>query len=224
MEVNRKTILNLLENKSRLKQDISEEVRSVFSKLKAVIEEEISAIKPHIKDARVRLNAEEKGDNEIKVMIGSDAVIFQLHSNVFMLDDDHPAWKNKYLKEDPNKAYFGIIHIYNFLADSFIYNRMNDSGFLIGRIFVNHESHLMVEGKGQLDFLFKTPGETLSSKEVLKHIVQCSFSHALDFDLMAPPYEIIEEISLGQILAISADLQMKTSKRLGFKPTDAEKV
>jgi hypothetical protein len=223
MEINRQTIKKLLEQKSSLKQDVSEEVQNVFHKLKTAIDVEIAAIKPSILDERIRLNAEEKGDSEIKVMIGSDAIIFQLHSNVFLLDDEHSLWDSDYIKKDEKRAYFGIIHIYNFLADSFIYNRVNDSGFLIGRIFVNHESHLMVEGKGQLDFLFKNPEKNDSSPEILKHIVQCSFSHALDFDLLAPPYEAIEEISLGQILAISADLQMKTSKRLGFKQNSLEK-
>jgi hypothetical protein len=223
MEVNRKAIKDLLENKSILKQDVSEETQKIFGKLKSAIDREIQAIKPSIKDERIRLNAEEKGENEIKVMIGSDAVVFQMHSNVFMLEDDHPAWEYDYLKDNPGNGYFGVIHIYNFLADSFIYNRMNDSGFLLGRIFINRESHLMIEGKGQLGFLFKDPSEITCTTEVLKHVVQVSLSHALDFDLLTPPFEAIEEISLGQILAISADLQLKTSKRLGFKQNEAKK-
>jgi hypothetical protein len=222
MEVNRKKIKELLENKSALKQDVSEEVQKIFGKLKAVIDKEIHAIKPSIKDERIRLNSEVKGENEIKVMIGSDALIFQMHSNVFLLDENHEAWDLDYLKNNHKNGYFGVINIYNFLADSFIYNRMNDTGFLIGRIFINHESHLMVEGKGQLGFLFKDPSTLNCDDNVLKHVVQTSFSHALDFDLLTPPYEIIEEISLGQILAISADLQMKTSKRLGFKQSNAQ--
>lgn len=223
MEVNRKTIKDLLETKSALKQDVSEKVKGSFTKLKSIIEEEVNEIKPTIKDERIRLNAEEKGEQEIKVMIGSDALVFQMHSNVFLLEDNHEGWNSDYLKNESKNAYFGVIHIYNFLADSFIHNRMNDSGFLIGRILVNHESHMMVEGKGQLGFLFKEPGTTICNEEVLKHVVQTAFAHALDFDLLSPPFEAIEEISLGQILAISADLQMKTSKRLGFKQKGAEK-
>jgi|TARA_R110000737_G_scaffold161270_2_gene189157 hypothetical protein len=217
LEVNRQTILNLLESKSRLKQDVSQETQTVFKKLKSAIEKEIIEIKPSINDERVRLHAEEKGDNEVKVMIGSDALIFQMHSNVFRLPDDNAAWERDYLKNQEENGYFGVINIYNFLADSFIYNRLNDTGFLIGRIFINRESHILVEGEGQLGFLFKDPETNTSSSEILKHIIQCSFSHALDFDLIAPPYEMIQEISIGQILEISADLQMKTSKRMGFK-------
>ncbi len=217
LETNRQTILNLLESKSKLKQDISQETHKVFLKIKSTIEEEIVAIKPSINDDRIRLHAEERGDNELKVMIGSDALIFHMHSNVFRLQDEHEAWNGKYLKENQSNGYFGIINIYNFLADSFIYSRLNDSGFLIGRIFVNHESHIMVEGEGQLGFLFKDPETNTSEPQVLKHIIQSSFSHALDFDLLTPPYEMVEEITLAQILEISADLQMKTSKRMGFK-------
>jgi hypothetical protein len=217
LEVNRQTILDLLESKSKLKQDISQETHKVFLKLKSVIEKEIIEIKPYVNDERIRLHAEEKGDNEVKVMIGSDALIFQMHSNVFRLQDKHEAWQGDYLKDKEENGFFGIINIYNFLADSFIYNRMNDTGFLIGRIFINRESHIFVEGEGQLGFLFKDPSKNISKPDVLKHIIQCSFSHALDFDLMSPPYELTQEVSLGQILEISADLQMKTSKRMGFK-------
>jgi len=217
MEINRQTILNLLESKSKLKQDVSQETQKVFLKLKSTIENEILGIKPSIDDDRIRLYSEEKSDNELKVMIGSDALVFQMHTNVFKLQDEHEAWKGNYLKDNPNNGYFGIINIYNFLADSFIYNRLNDSGFLIGRIFINHESHILVEGSGQLGFLFKDPETNTSDPEILKHIIQCSFSNALDFDLISPPYEVIEEVSLAQILEISADIQMKTSKRMGFK-------
>ena len=30
----------------------------------------------------------------------------------------------------------------------------NDLGYLIGRIFINHENHFMVQGKRQLGFLY----------------------------------------------------------------------
>jgi hypothetical protein len=217
MEINRKTILNLLESKAKLKQDVSQETQKVFLKLKNGIEKEILGIKPSIDVNRIRLYSEEKGDNELKVMIGSDALVFQMHTNVFKLQDEHEAWKGSYLKDEPNNGYFGIINIYNFLADSFKYNRLNDSGFLIGRIFINNESHILVEGSGQLGFLFKDPEKNTSEPDVLKHIIQCSFANALDFDLISPPFELIEEVSLGQILKISADIQVKTSKRMGFK-------
>jgi hypothetical protein len=41
--------------------------------------------------------------------------------------------------------------------------------------------------------------------------------HAIDFDLITPPYELVKEVSLGQVQAISSDLQLSTGKSLGFK-------
>ena len=55
-----------------------------------------------------------------------------------------------YPEENPNRGFCGLIHIYNFLNDSFKYNRVHDLGYLIGRIFINHENHFMVQGKRQL--------------------------------------------------------------------------
>ncbi|MBU2018889.1 MAG: hypothetical protein KJ941_04505 [Bacteroidetes bacterium] len=217
MEGNRKTIVDLLTNKSKLKQDISDVTHAVFDKLKSIINAEITSMRPAIKDDRIRLNWEDKGDFEGKVMIGSDALYFQRHSNVFMLEPEHALMQDEIIQANPSKAYFGVINIYNFLADSVLFHRLNDSGFLIGRIFVNCDSEIFVEGKGQLDFLFKNPKDNPVTEETLKHIVQCAFTHALDFDLYCPPYEVLEEVSLQQILALSADNQLKTSKRLGFK-------
>jgi hypothetical protein len=217
MKDNQKTIVKLLTSKSKLKQDIFENTQFVFNRLKEIINEEINSMLPAIKDDRIRLNWEDKGDFEGKVMIGSDTLFFQRHSNVFMLEPENPLMQDETIQANPSKAYFGLINIYNFLADSVLYHRMNDSGFLIGRIFVNSDRELFVEGKGQLDFLFKNPKDNPMSDETLRHIVQCAFAHALDFDLFCPPYEAMEEVSLQQILALSADSQLKTSKRLGFK-------
>jgi hypothetical protein len=47
-------------------------------------------------------------------------------------------------------------HIYyDFLADSYEYGRLNDTGFLIGRLFINRESHFQLEGKGDLGMLYR---------------------------------------------------------------------
>ena len=155
MEGNRKTIVDLLTSKSKLKQDIFEDTQFVFQRLKEIIAEEIESMRPSIQDDRIRLSWEEIGEFEAKVMIGSDTLFFQRHSNVFMLDPTHELMKDKTIVENKNKGFLGVINIYNFLADSVLYHRLNDSGFLIGRIFVNCDRELFVEGKGQLDFLFK---------------------------------------------------------------------
>ena len=110
-----------------------------------------------------------------------------------------------------------IIYIYNFLAESFLQNRVEDSGYLIGRLFINHDRHFMMEGKGQLGYLFRDIENVVLSKELIQLIVQSAFAFALEFDLLIPPYEFVSVLSVGQIQAISNNLQLQTGKRLGFK-------
>jgi hypothetical protein len=217
METNQKTILDLLKNKSALKQDIADDTQNAFLQIRKILEIEMAEMRKQVGDERVRVSVLEKGDHELQVMIGSDALFFQKHSNVFRLEENHPLMQDDEIQKNPELQYFGMINIYNFLADSVLYNRFNDAGFLIGRIFINKNHQLFVEGRGQLDFLFKRPQENPVSDQILKHIIQCSFSFALDFDLLIPRYEDIEEVNLHQILAISNELQIKTSKRVGFK-------
>jgi hypothetical protein len=102
------------------------------------------------------------------------------------------------------------------LNDSFKYNRVNDLGYLIGRIFVNHENHFMVEGKRQLGFLYNDFAKSSVNKDQLKSIVQSAILYALDFDLLIPNYDIVKETSVSQVQQISDTLKLKTGKRLGF--------
>ncbi len=217
MEENRKVILDLLLNKSALKQNIADDCEKVFLEFKQAISKELDGLQKHVKDPRIRLNSKEKGHYEIHVYIGSDVLVFHLHNNVFKLPDDNPLWGTQYLRANENNGFFGVIYIYNFLAESFIQNRINDSGYLIGRLFVNHERHFMMEGKGQLGYQFRDIENTVLTKELVALIVQFSFAFALEFDLLIPPYDFVSELSVGEIQAISNNLQLQTGKRLGFK-------
>lgn len=217
MDVNAKRIVDLLKEKSSLKQDIYEDTQAAFKQLLTIVKEQIVFLRSQIDDKRVRLNVVEKNASEFHVYIGSDVLVFHMHSNIFRLADNHPNWKSAYLKEDESRGFFGLIHIYNFLAESFLQNRFNDPGYLIGRIHVNKDAHFFMEGQGQLGFLFKDVSKGTWSEESIKHIIQVSFAYALDFDLSIPPYEAMEEISVGQIYSMGQDNQMSTGKRLGFK-------
>jgi hypothetical protein len=224
MDNNLKSIQSLLLNKSVLKQNIAGKTQEIFDSMKEILAGEIGELRQHIEDPRIRLSAEDRGDHEMRVMIGSDTLFFQKHSNVFLLEDEDKLWEDEAIKADKSLAYFGVVHVYNFLADSILSNRQNDSGFLIGRVFVNKNGNLMAEGPGQLGTLFQIPSANPPTSETLKHIIQCALAHALDFDLLTPKYSIIEEVSLAQILVSSSELQMKTSKRLGFKQKNVQKV
>ena len=213
----RAVILNLLTTKSALKQDIIEDTEKIFTSLKKVLLEEVTALKDKITDSRIRMDYTDKSRFEAQVYVGSDALLFHMHNNIFLLPEAHSLWEEKYLKDNPSRGYFGIIYIYNFLAQSLIQSRSNDLGYLIGRIFVNSEGHFFMEGKGPLGTAYKDIGEECLCDEILRDVIQTSFAYALNFDLLTPPYEIVSQINVQQAIAISDSLSMQTGKRLGFK-------
>lgn len=210
-------IQELLEKKAALKQDIFQDTKQHFEKFKHLLIEEIGKMRQAIKDDRVRLHVEHKGEFQVQVYIGSDVLVFQMHTNIFRLPDEHPLWKTDYMKEDKERGYFGIINIYNFLAESYLKSRLNDVGYLIGRIFINKDEHYMVEGKGQLGFLFRDLTQSKLNEAIMKHIIDVAFVYALEFDLLTPPYEIVSKASVIQMMEQNSREQMSTGKRLGFK-------
>ncbi len=222
LEANRQQLIDLLMHKSALKQDIADDLEVVFDDLRKLIEVEINALKEVITDERVRLFIKDRGDHEFHVYIGSDVLVFNLHHNVFRLPDSNPLWGTSYFKSQPNNGYFGTIHIYNFLAESLQQNRLDDQGYLLARIFVNHERHFFIEGKGSLGYTFSDPQHMLLSAEMLQLIAQMSFAYALQFDLYIPPFELMDEVSVGQIYVMGEQLKLRTAKRLGFKMSTDE--
>ena len=217
IEANRQQLVDILLHKSALKQDVADDLERVFSELRSLIDTEMAALKEAVTDERVRLWVKDRGDHEFHVFIGSDVLVFNLHHNVFRLPDNNPLWGTSYFKANPNNGYFGTIHVYNFLAESMQQNRLDDVGNLIARIFVNHERHFFIEGKGSLGATFNDPEHMLLSEQLLQLIAQMAFAYALQFDLYIPPFEYMDNISVGQIFMMGEQLKLKTGKRLGFK-------
>mgnify|MGYP000262389747 FL=1 len=93
---------------------------------------------------------------------------------------------------------------------------MHDSGYLVGRIFVNKDMHFYVEGKRQLGFLYNDFVNSKLDKKVLGDIVESAMMYTLDFDLYTPPYTNIKEVSVQEIKEMSQN-SIKTGKRLGFR-------
>lgn len=217
LEQNRKVILDLLKNKATLKQNISADTLNIFKLFNECIDEEMETLKLHIKDPRIRLFTKEKGTFDKHVYIGSDVLVFHVHNNVFKLPDDNPLWGTKYFKEDEDRGFFGVIYIYNFLAQSFLQNRSQDVGYLIGRIMFNNDHHFMIEGNGQLGTLFRDVENMVLNKESIKLVVQMAFVFAIEFDMLIPPFEFISEITVEDAQIIGNNSQMQTGKRLGFK-------
>ncbi len=168
-------------------------------------------------DARIRLEYTDRSSFDAQIKVAGDILLFSMHSNIFQFDREHPAWKTAYIQKNKYNAYSGIINIYNFLADSFKYSRFDDLGYLIARIFINHENQYFVEGKRQMGMLFTNYGSEQISKESLQIIIETAIHYSLEFDLLVPPYDTVKIATVGQVEAKIQHSRITTGKRLGFQ-------
>ena len=138
--------------KASLKQEVYSRTMEAFNLFKSETHRLVDDFHTQLKETKwpVPVEYKDKGTFEFELRFGGDVLIFFMHSNVFEFSRDHEVMKTSYIKDDPQRSYCGIIHIFNFLADSFKYNRTNDAGYMIGRIFVNRENHYFVEGKREV--------------------------------------------------------------------------
>jgi hypothetical protein len=212
-------IVDMICTKSVLKQDIYKNTTDKFQELKKVAFELVEEITKKVctVDKRIVIDYTEKGKYEFRIKVAGDVLVFHQHTNVFKFDDNHNIWKTNYLQEDPTRSYCGIINIYNFLSDSFKYNRINDLGYMIGRVFLNNENHFITEGKRKLGFLYNDFVNATLEKETMKAILEDLILHILEFDLYTPPYEQVKETSVYEVKSIGDAIQLKTGKRLGFQ-------
>jgi len=217
MDDNKKRIVDLLKTRSILKQNVFSNTKDWFKVFKEELNSCIQMIQTEIGDDRVRLKIVDISESEIQLFIGSDVLIFHMHTNVFKFDSSNFVHKSSYVKNNPNNAYCGVVNIYNFLADSYEKNRYNDYGYLIGRVFINQESHFLVEGKGRLGFIYRDFLNQIINNEIILDIIMRVAVYAIEFDLLTPPYERVSVVSVQEMQTISNDSRLKTGKRLGFK-------
>lgn len=219
-------IFKSLKEISSMKQDVYHNTLKTFAVLKSVIKEVVDELHSYNKiDDRIIIEYKEIGDFQMQIRIAGDTLIFYMHTNVFNFDKSHHIWKTSYVKDENFRSYCGMIQIFNFLSDSFKYNRVNDLGYLIGRIFINKDSHYFVEGKRQLGFLYTDFVNTTINKDALKAIVESAILYSINFDLYTPPFESTKDINISDMQAIEANMQISTGKRLGFRfHTDADQI
>ena len=219
----KKKVVNQLDGmilKTNLKQEVYQKAVSSFALLKEVLKELADDYRNKLRDKvddSVLPVYQEKGPFEAEFRLGGDMLIFSMHSNVFVFNREHPIWKLDYIKANPLNSYCGVFNIYNFLADSFKYNRMEDLGYLIARIFINRENHFFVEGKRQSTELVKDFGSDEMSRKYMKEIIETAVQYAIDFDLLVPPYDQVKIVTVDQMNAEINNSKIQTGKRLGFK-------
>ena len=216
---NNNQILDLLKTKSSTKQQIYRVTKSVFGEINDVLKNKIERLRAEIikEDKFVELEYISKGTFESHIRFSGDRLIFHMHSNIFDFYQSHHVHKTSYVKEDKMRSFCGVIHVYNFLNDSFRYNRLNDIGNLIARIFINKDKHYFVEGEQQLGFLFNDfPNQELNRDSINK-IIDAIILFAINFDLLTPNFQEVNLVNVDQILNMNNTHKLKTSKSLGFR-------
>lgn len=212
-------ILDTLKEKACLKQQVYKKTYAIFQEFKVEANKLIGELGSEMCDVDKDVTFEfiDKSDFEFQIKFGGDVLVFFMHTNVFDFDKSHNIWKSSYVKEDRLRTYCGMINIYNFLADSFKYNRVDDIGYLVARCFINKDEHYFVEGKRQLGFLYNDfINETINTKKI-KNIIESSILYSMEFDLLTPKYETMSTVSVQEINEVTSIIKLKTGKRLGFK-------
>jgi hypothetical protein len=217
LEEDKKYISDLLNTRAVLKQDIYKKTKEWFAVLKQEVIEIVEELRVHVTDERIRLRYVDKSDTEVQLYIGSDVIVFAMHTNVFKFSDSDYASQTSYVQNNPANGYCGVVQIYNFLADSYEFNRPNDVGYLIGRLFINREDHFIMEGKQQLSFLYRDFMHQVLSGDKLHEIINKTAIAAIDFELLSPPYQAVEQTTVYELQTLSHSSELKTGKRLGFK-------
>lgn len=215
----RESLLEAFEIKTTVKQQVYKNTVESFLILKKVLKQlekdYTSRLKGKVPDHTLPV-FQERGPFEMEFRIGSDLLLFSMHSNVFEFDNKHPVFNLKYVEEDILRSYSGMIMIYNFLADSFKYNRIQDLGYLVARIFINKDKHFFVEGKRQTNELVKDFAVDTISPGILRQIVETAIEYCIQFDLLVPPYEQVKMVTVDQMQEKISHSRLATGKRLGF--------
>lgn len=214
-------ILKLLAEKSVMKQDVYSNTIAVFNELKDILRERAETLSDEILkvDRRINIFFKDIGLQSTQLKVAGDILDFEMHSNVFQFEPSHPMFKTGYIKNNPLNSYCGIISVYNFLADSYKYNRLNDVGLLVARIFINRERHFFIETRTQIGYKYNTFSNDPISKELLTAIVNDLVVYSVSFDLITPPYDAVKQVTVAEMQEKSSSTALRTGKRLGYVPS-----
>jgi hypothetical protein len=214
-----KDLFDLIIQKSSLKTNVYNNTLNAFGLVKDVIEKLSDDYKDYKGSKQLITTFETRtpGKFELDLKFGGDILLFVMHTNVFEFPRHHEVMRTSYIKEDTDRSYCGIINVYNFIADSFKFNRVNDIGYLIGRIFINKENHYFIEGKRELGFIYNDFGKNTINFNSVETIIKTAIEYTVNFDLLTPHYDLVKYVSVNEMKSTLDSISIKTGKRLGYK-------
>ncbi len=212
-----------LKEKSSAKQAIYRNTQAAFDCLRQVSQELVVELSRKITplDSSVVIEYRPINEMEFHIRFSGDLLVFVLHSNIVTFDDDYGPMPSKYVADDFRRRFFGHIMAYNFMADSIKYQRLNDPGYLVGRLLVNIDNCYYLEGVQQLELPDNDMSDNPVTDESMKLFVESAMIAAVNNDLVAPPLPEIQRISVKQKLE---NQQVSRGSKVGFSFSHAQMV
>ncbi|MEO5569656.1 MAG: hypothetical protein ABIT08_11605 [Bacteroidia bacterium] len=195
-------------NKSKI---VFENIKSILQQMEKELKTKISAVDP-----RVAVEYDDKGRLEVHFKVANEVLVFFMHTNIFAFDESHYVFKSSYLKEDPLRAFCGMIYVYNFLTNSIKYHRNKDRGILVARLFINKDNHFVVDGKKSLGSLFNDINNDEITEQKLKQLLLAILIQVLENDLNVPSFDSNLLTSLQDLEDTSSQTGFNTGKHFGF--------
>ena len=212
-------LANTIIQKGGLAKDVTDKSYAVLQSVKKVMQQMEADLRKQVVavDPRIKIQYRDRGTFEAEMKVGEDLLIFIMHTNAFVFDPGHPVWKSGYVNLDTTRGTVGMISVYNFLSDSFKFDRRNDIGHLVARMFVNREGNFFVEGKRQLGVLFNDYATMKADETILRQFIESTISFSIDIDVNVPPFDAMKEITVYEAMVNTMQSTVTTGKRLGFK-------
>lgn len=214
-ETSNEELFSALNNKGNLKKEIYKNTERAFELINNAAHK-ISQNSP-LRDEYLKIEYNSISPFQSQMFFAGDALIFFMHTDMFEFSRDHDVMRTAYIREDKTRSYCGVIHIYNFLSNSFKYNRENDLGYLIGRLFINKNMHYFVEGKREVGILYPQFGTFLFDETAAENLIKSSMLYAINFDLLTPPFDEVKMVTAGAIMHYAENCRLVIGKRLGFR-------
>jgi len=215
-------IFDGLKQKSTAKQSIYRNTTAAFDLLRHVSQELVVELSRRLTplDSSVVIEYRPINEMEFHIRFSGDLLVFVMHSNIVTFPDDYGPMSTPYVEEDFRRRFFGHIMAYNFMADSIKYQRLNDPGYLVGRLLINIDNHYFLEGVQQLEMPDHNMATNVISPDMMRLFVESAMIAAVNNDLIAPPMNEIKKITVKQKYE---NQQVSRGSKVGFSFTGQQR-
>ncbi|MEO0312006.1 MAG: hypothetical protein RIQ89_1663 [Bacteroidota bacterium] len=208
---NVKSKIKALENGAKAFENICEAMEVIVADLKIKYQHDFN------------IEFYKKSKYEAILTVADDTLLCTLHTNAFKIDEVLQKNMGPYFEEHPDSVFCSKIRIYNFLTDSLKLNRQQDTGLLLGRIFIDQRNRFFVEGKKQLGFKYNDIQSQEFTLETAKNILIDALTIAMNIEIFIPSMESMNQVSLQEIQDQHSN-GFSVGKKLGFRfSNDSEK-